>query len=100
MSGPSIGAKVAYVKRQGQTRDHHCHWPGCTRQVPPAVWGCMPHWKTLPAELRDRIWRAYQPGQEVKGTPSAAYITAARAVQQWIAENHPQAATPAQGSLL
>ena len=82
----TIGAKVAYVKSQGQTRDHHCHWPGCTRQVPPAMWGCVGHWRTLPDHLRTAIWRAYRPGQEVKGTPSASYVAVARAVQDWIKE--------------
>lgn len=76
--------KVAYVKRQGQTRDHHCHWPGCDKQVPPAMWGCKPHWFKLPAGLRNRIWATYRPGQEVNGTPSAAYLKVATEVQQWI----------------
>ena len=83
----SIGQKVSYVKSQGQTRNHHCHWPGCTRQVPPACWGCKEHWRKLPKKLRDEIWAAYAPGQEVKGTPSKEYIEVARRVQQWIKEN-------------
>jgi hypothetical protein len=98
----TIGAKVAYVKRQGQTRRHHCHWPGCDKQVPPAMWGCRPHWYSLPDDLRNAIWRSYAPGQEVKGSPSTAYVAAARAVQEWIKANHPTTApaAPAQGSLL
>lgn len=76
--------KVAYVKAQGQTRSHHCHWPGCTRQVPPAMWGCKQHWFTLPAALRNKVWREYEPGQEVNGTPSAAYLKVADEVQAWI----------------
>jgi len=78
-------SKAAYVLSQGQTRSHHCHWPGCDKQVPPAVWGCKAHWFRLPQELRTQIWDAYTPGQEVTGTPSPAYIAAARAVQAWIA---------------
>lgn len=76
--------KVAYVKRQGQTRDHHCHWPGCDKQVPPAMWGCKAHWFKLPAGLRAKVWATYRPGQEVNGTPSAAYLKVADEVQQWI----------------
>lgn len=83
----TIGEKVAYVKAQGQTRRHHCHWPGCERAVPPAMWGCRGHWFTLPAEKRNRIWQTYKPGQEVNGTPSAAYLDAARDVQEWIAQH-------------
>ena len=90
----TIGAKVAYVKRQGQTRNHHCHWPGCERQVPPAVWGCRKHWYSLPIDLRTAIWKAFRPGQEVKGTPSTSYIAAARAAQDWIAKNYPAARRP------
>jgi hypothetical protein len=39
--------------------------------------------------LRNRIWETYRPGQEVTMTPSREYLDAARAVQQWIAENYP-----------
>lgn len=83
--------KAAYVRSQGQTRDHHCHWPGCTRQVPPAVWGCKPHWFKLPKHLRDLIWRTFRPGQEIDQRPSREYLDASRQVQAWIAEHHPQA---------
>lgn len=82
-----IGSKVAYVKSQRQTRRHECHWPGCTKQVPPAMWGCREHWYTLPKHLRDRIWRTFQPGQEVSQRPSEAYLAAARDVQAWIADH-------------
>ena len=80
-----IGAKVAHVKQAGQTRGHTCHWPGCHKQVPPAMWGCATHWYKLPTHLRDRIWRSYQVGQETTLTPSREYVAAARDVQAWIA---------------
>lgn len=82
-------SKRDYVMRQGQTRRHTCHWPGCNRQVPPAMWGCKPHWFALPKSLRDRIWTTYKPGQEVSMSPSDSYMEAARAVQQWIAAQEP-----------
>jgi hypothetical protein len=81
--------KVAHVKRAGQTRSHTCHWPGCAKQVPPAMWGCKPHWFALPKNLRDAIWCSYQPGQEETLTPSHAYLDAAHAVQRWIRERPP-----------
>lgn len=84
----AIRDKVAYVKSQRQTRKHPCHWPGCTKQVPPAMWGCKHHWFALPKHLRDRIWATYRPGQEVNLTPSAEYLAAARDVQAWIAQNN------------
>lgn len=77
-------SKSNYVLRQKQTRYHACHWPGCDRQVPPAMWGCRPHWFTLPKDLRNKIWRAYRPGQEKDGKPSEEYVKAAREVQEWI----------------
>ena len=63
---------------------HTCHWPGCPRVVSPSMWGCREHWFRLPRHLRDRIWSAYRPGQETDKKPSAEYMQAARAVQQWI----------------
>lgn len=83
-----IEDKVSYVKSQGQTRDHHCHWPGCTKQVPPAMWGCWNHWRLLPKKLRDKIWASFRPGQEKNMTPSRAYLEVAEEVQEWIRQ-HP-----------
>ena len=80
-----MSTKAEYVRRQPQTRQHHCHWTGCDKQVPPAMWGCKPHWFALPATLRARIWATYAPGQEISMTPSSAYLEAAAAVQAWIA---------------
>lgn len=74
--------KKQYVRSQGQTRSHHCHWPGCDAQVPPAMWGCRKHWFSLPKTLRDKIWDAYRPGQEINMTPSREYVQVAREQQQ------------------
>lgn len=63
---------------------HHCHWPGCTIEVPPKLWGCKKHWFTLPKYLRDKIWATYRPGQEISKDPSDEYIDAAVEVQEWI----------------
>lgn len=77
-------SKADYVRSQGQTRNHHCHWPGCNAQVPPAMFACKAHWFRLPLSLRNRIWATYQPGQEVKGNPSDAYMEVMEDVQDWI----------------
>lgn len=79
--------KKEYVRKQGQTRDHHCHWPGCTKSVPPAMWGCKAHWFRLPKKLRDKIWATFEPGQEVDMSPSSEYLKVANEVQAWIREN-------------
>lgn len=78
--------KIRYVKKQGQTREHHCHgrMPGCKGQCPPAMWGCLSCWRRLPKYLRDKIWAAYRPGQEVNMTPSREYLDVAEEVQEWI----------------
>ena len=62
---------------------HTCHWPGCKKEVLPALWGCPPHWYTLPKALRDRIWATYRAGQEITKTPSDAYLKAAKEVRLW-----------------
>lgn len=80
-----MDTKADYVRKQQQTRKHHCHWPGCEKQVPPAMWGCSAHWFTLPAALRSKVWATYRPGQEVTMTPSEAYVEVAKQVQAWIA---------------
>jgi hypothetical protein len=82
----SIGEKAAHVRAAGQTRNHHCHWPGCEKQVPPAMWGCKAHWFRLPQSTRNKIWRTYRAGQEQDGRPSAAYVEAAREAREWIVE--------------
>lgn len=88
LARPMAAARKAdYVRRQQQTREHTCHWPGCETQVPPAMWGCRPHWFTLPKRLRDRVWAAYTPGQERRLDPSADYLAVAHEVQSWI-EDH------------
>lgn len=79
--------KVRHVLSQSQTRRHECHWPGCNKQVPPALWGCRYHWFRLPKRLRDRIWQTYRIGQETNMTPSREYLEVAREVEQWAREH-------------
>lgn len=81
--------KADYVLSQPQTRRHHCHWPGCEKQVPPAMWGCSKHWFKLPKSIRDQIWKTYKPGQEKTMTPSIEYLRVAGEAQRWIKENTP-----------
>lgn len=86
----SISKKVAYVKEEAKkgTGNHKCHWPGCNRFVPPAMWGCSEHWYTLPKLLRLKIWNAYQTGQEISKRPSPEYVRIVREVHEWITKNH------------
>ena len=85
----SISDKVDYVKRQRGAGNHHCHWPGCDKHVPPAMWGCKAHWFKLPKHFRDRIWATYRHGQEITKTPSEEYLRGAREGQDWITGENP-----------
>jgi hypothetical protein len=89
---PSTGQKADYVRSE-MRRDpagHHCHWPGCDKAVPAAVWGCKKHWYMLPPNLRGKIWVNFSPGQEQSKTPSRNYVEVAREVREWIYENYPE----------
>lgn len=57
---------------------HTCHAYGCDREVPPKMFMCYHHWKSLTPELQQGIWRHYRPGQEIDKTPSPEYLEAAR----------------------
>lgn len=65
---------------------HTCHWDGCGAECPPAMWGCKKHWFTLPKFLRDQVWAAYVPGQEIRKDPLSRYLIVASLVQLWIKE--------------
>ena len=88
----TVGQKADHVRGEiasGRTAGHHCHWPGCETRCAPAAWGCKKHWYMLPQALRNKVWRAYRPGQEATKTPSRDYVAVAREVQNWIIANHP-----------
>lgn len=38
---------------------------------------CKPHWFMVPKKLRDALWDAYVPGQEIRKDPSPEYLIAA-----------------------
>jgi len=66
---------------------HYCHWPKCSVEVPPFLWGCKRHWLKLPKNLRDAIYDNYRPGQEMDKRPSGNYIKVVREVRKWIKAN-------------
>ncbi len=82
-----MSKKSEYVKKQKQTRPHFCHWKGCDKLTPPAMWGCKEHWFKLPVYLRNKIWDTYVPEQEVTMTPSDAYLDVAEEVDDWVCLN-------------
>lgn len=82
-------AKVRHVLREARkgSGDHHCHYPGCGKPCPPAMWGCRSCWFKLPKYLRDKIWATYRIGQEISKTPSRKYLEVANEVQEWVNNN-------------
>lgn len=69
---------------------HTCHWPSCTNQVPPKLWGCKAHWYKLPKKIRDMIWETYVPGQEIRRDPTEEYLEAATEADRWAREYEKQ----------
>lgn len=84
----TLKEKADHVRAQRvspqRASDHKCHWVGCDKDVPPALWGCAKHWYALPRALRAKIWATYRPGQEDDKSPSADYIKVAKSVRLWI----------------
>lgn len=65
---------------------HECHHPTCKKQVPPEMMACKSHWFELPKNLRDKVWSAYVPGQEIRKDPTPKYMQVYRECQSfWIA---------------
>src|SRR5258708_26315325 len=81
-------ADPAELRLKNEIATAICHWPGCTEEFPPKLWGCRRHWFMLPKQLRDSIWSTYRPGQEIDKNPSHGYLIAAQHVQKWIRENY------------
>lgn len=65
---------------------HTCHAHDCPTRVPEAMFMCRGHWFRLPKEMRDRVWAAYVPGQEIDKTPSREYLEVAREAIDWLKE--------------
>lgn len=82
-------SKVDYVRERlnANPEEHTCHWPSCSKKIPPAVFMCKAHWFTLPASLRNKVWRAFRPGQEISKTPSPEYMEVYQEVMEWIKAN-------------
>lgn len=55
---------------------HVCHATRCTVQVPPKMLMCRRHWYMVPKPLRDAVWAAYVPGQEIRKDPTDEYMAA------------------------
>lgn len=60
---------------------HECPVEGCTKQLPSHILMCKPHWFSVPKDLRDAVYAAYQGGaglftEEYKEARDAAIAAA------------------------
>lgn len=71
--------KLRHVMAQSRVdpQGHTCHADGCTKQIAPALFMCLPHWRQVPRDLQREIWRLYEPGQEQTKDASAEYLAVA-----------------------
>lgn len=65
---------------------HLCHAIDCPTAISPRLLMCLPHWRKVPRDLQQAVWAAYEPGQERRKDPSEAYLEAARAAVNAVAE--------------
>jgi diadenosine tetraphosphatase ApaH/serine/threonine PP2A family protein phosphatase len=65
---------------------HTCHALRCETPVPSRMHMCRQHWAMVPKALQRRLWATYRPGQENDKRPTAAYLRAAAACIEAVAE--------------
>lgn len=77
--------------------DHTCHAIGCQKHVPPEMLMCYKHWKMVPRNLQQSVWRHYRNGQCDDKRPSREWINAANVAVRHVADIEKRAIT--QGDL-
>lgn len=54
-----------------------CTLPGCVVKIRANLLMCFPHWRTVPVELREEVWRTWRAqGGDGNRTMSPEYIAA------------------------
>lgn len=66
--------------------EHRCHARECSEATPPRLLMCGRHWRMVPPLLRDEVNRTFVPGQGTRVEPTRAYLDAARAAINAVAE--------------
>ncbi len=76
-TSPELGAAATASDRRC------CAATGCSERIPPHLLMCRVHWKLVGRDVRQRVMRHYQIGQERRGDASEAYrAAAAEAIRQ------------------
>lgn len=58
---------------------HHCHARACKVAVRPEMLMCLRHWRRVPRDLQQAVWRHYRRGQCEDKSPSEEWHEAADA---------------------
>lgn len=70
-------ARTRDDSRYAAESGHECHARGCATKVPPRLLMCGPHWRRVPKELQEAVWKTYRKGQEIDKRPTPEYLAAA-----------------------
>lgn len=75
-----LGISLARMRddsRYAAESGHGCHARGCAAKVPPRLLMCGSHWRRVPKELQEAVWKTYRRGQETDKRPTREYLAAA-----------------------
>jgi hypothetical protein len=61
---------------------HACHAFACKAATKPSLFMCPRHWRMVPQEMKDALWAAYRPGQEIDKRTTREYRSAALTAQR------------------
>lgn len=73
-------------KQAEEERPHTCHARGCSARVPPELLMCGRHWRMVPRDLQRAVWRHYRKGQCDDKEVTRAWLAAADAAIEAVAE--------------
>ncbi len=76
-----------------KTMKHLCHAIECETPVPPKMFMCLKHWRMVPKNMQDAIWRLYRPGQEIDKNPSWEYLDATVDAMRFVREKEKPGST-------
>ena len=80
---------------------HTCHAANCKVVIPPKLLMCGKHWKMVPEEMQQEIYRYYRPGQEVAKNPRKEWVKAASNAVSYVLrkETEERLGTSAEGKI-
>jgi len=63
---------------------HVCHAMGCGTEIEPKLFMCLNHWRMVPKQLQQSVWKHYRPGQEDDKNPTKEYLNVTDSVQWFV----------------